>query len=127
MWIVGIVVCIHLILNYGVSIGRITETLYIDWNYTLIYPLLIIGGLLVVTLSKSELLKEITQWLGSRKVAQDLDKARRKRDASFVKCWKKGMSDEELAGEFNLKVQGVKVLKERLKAKRLRGIPPSPK
>ena len=55
MWIVGIVVCIHLIINYGI-------TYRIDWNYTLIYPLLIIGGLLVITFSKSELLKDITQW-----------------------------------------------------------------
>lgn len=111
MWIVGIVVCIHLIINYGIRYGRI----YIDWNYTLIYPLLIIGGLLVVTFSKRKLLEEITQRLRSRKVAQELDKARRKRDASFVKCWKKGMSDEELAGEFSLKIQGIKALKEKLK------------
>ena len=61
MWIVGIVVCSHLIVNYGI------RTRYIDWNYTLIYPLLIIGGLLVVTFSRSELLKEITRWLRSRK------------------------------------------------------------
>ena len=48
-------------------------------------------------------------------MAQELDKARRKRDAAFLKCWKKGMSDEMLAIKFNLKIQGAKTLKERLK------------
>ncbi len=107
MWIVGIVVCSHLIINYGISISPPREGYWTspfgqmgqgltreekikqwasplesdtekgqvesesfefkwirvdDWNYTFVYPLLIIGGLLVVTFSKSELLKEITQW-----------------------------------------------------------------
>lgn len=74
---------------------------------------MIIGGLLIVTFSNRELPEEKGQKL-TRKMAQDLDKARRKRDAAFLKCWKKGMRDEELAGKFDLKVQGVKALKERL-------------
>ena len=48
MWIVGIVVWNHFIINYGVRLGY-SRTLYIDWNYTLSYPLLIIGGLRVTT------------------------------------------------------------------------------
>lgn len=83
MWIVGIVVCSHLIINYGIWYGRITETLYVDWNYTLIYPLLIIGGLLVVTFSKSELLKEITQWYREQKGGPKIREAIGRRNVVF--------------------------------------------
>jgi len=44
----------------------------------------------------------------------ELEKEQKKRDNAFLKCWRKGMSDEELARKFNLKIEGVKALKERL-------------
>lgn len=38
----------------------------------------------------------------------------RKRDNVFLECWKKGMSDRQLARKFNLRIQGVKAVKQRL-------------
>jgi len=46
---------------------------------------------------------------------QNLEREQRKRDNAFLKCWEKGMSDEELARQFNLKIEGVKALKKTLK------------
>lgn len=54
--------------------------------------------------------------------AQNLEGEQRKRDDAFFKCWEKGMSDEELTRKFNLKIEGVKALKERLKEERLKKI-----
>ena len=39
----------------------------------------------------------------------------RERDKQFLKCLNQGMSDEELGRKFNLKIEGVKAFKERLR------------
>lgn len=98
----------------------------IDWNYTLIYPLLIIGGLLVVTFSKSELLKEITQWYEKQKGGPRIREGIGRRNADFLKCWKKGMSNEKLAKKFDLKIQRVEELKENIEKELNRGTPTHP-
>lgn len=46
---------------------------------------------------------------------QNLEREQRERDNAFLRCWGKGMNDEELAKKFNLEIEGVKALKERLK------------
>jgi len=46
---------------------------------------------------------------------QNLEKEQRERDNTFLKCWEKGMRDEELAKKFNLGIEGVKALKGRLR------------
>ena len=51
---------------------------------------------------------------------KNLERAQRKKDDAFLKYRGKGMSDEELARKFNLKIEDVKVLKERLKKERLK-------
>lgn len=108
MWGVGIFICIFFIFTSGVE--NISSPYYyyrIDWNRALLYPVIIVGALLVITFSERELSKE--------EIAENLEKETRKRDKTFLRCWKKGMSDKELARKFNLKTQGVKALKERLK------------
>ena len=54
------------------------------------------------------------QVLSERK-PHNLEEEETERDKAFLKCWKKGMSDEELAREFDLKIEGVKALKQRLR------------
>ena len=53
--------------------------------------------------------------LPKEKKVQNLEEEQKKRDNVFLKYWKKGMSDEELAKKFNLEIEGVKALKEKLK------------
>lgn len=101
-------------------------------SYTIHKNMIVFGGLfflpaLFAAVSKKEQ-KSGRQPLGkegqklSKKITQDLqkeqiitEKLQRKRDKEFLKCWKKGMSDEELARKFNVNIQGVKALKKRLK------------
>jgi len=104
MWFVGVVISACLIENSAGITGIIG---LIDWNKALIYPLIIIGGLLVITFSKRQSSEE--------EIAQNLEKGQRKREDTFLECWKKGMSDEELAWKLNLKIENVKALKEALK------------
>lgn len=55
--------------------------------------------------------------LPKEKKVQNLEEEQKKRDNVFLKCWKKGINDEELAEKFNLEIEGVKTLRERLKGK----------
>lgn len=77
---------------------------------------LIVAILFLVSIFKIKPKRELPK---EQKV-QNLETEQRKRDNAFLKCWEKGMSDEELARKFNLKIQGVKALKERLKKERLK-------
>jgi len=115
MWGVGVFICIFFIFTSGVE--NISSPYYyyrIDWNRALLYPVIIIGALLVITFSEKRPAEDIRE-KSSKKIVQDLQREREKRDNAFLKCWKKGMSDEELARKFNLKIESVKTLKERLK------------
>lgn len=49
-----------------------------------------------------------------------MERLTRERGKSFLECWKKGMTDEELAKKLNLGVEGVRVLKERLRGEELK-------
>ncbi len=51
---------------------------------------------------------------------QDLERLMRERDKAFLKCWEKGMRDEELAKKFNLGIEGVNALKGRLRREELK-------
>jgi len=49
-----------------------------------------------------------------RSRVEDLEKLTKERDQAFLECCRRGMSDEELAEEFDIRIEGVKELKQKL-------------
>jgi len=112
IWVVGVIVSVVLIVSttkYDIwpAYGRrdSLEDFFrsLDWIKVVAAPLVILGALLIITFG------------GEERTVQNLEKETRKRDRAFLRCWEKGMSDKELARKFNLEIQGVKALKEKLR------------
>lgn len=138
IWIIGIAICIFFIWS-SVEVGQDrwwTEgysgpDYHTDWGRALVYPTIIIGGLLVLTLAgrKEMSAEEIARGLIERDKEEvekehirreKYEEERRKfRDNTFVKSWDRGASDGELVEEFDLTAEEVKKLKTTLLLKRL--------
>jgi len=144
LWVVGIVVCTFFIFTpkEGGKVVRSSMSFRyrkINLNRVLIYPLVIIGGLLVITLGPRRLdeeeiekkqrkldreQREREQYEREREQRiEKMEQKERKRDNVFLIYWEHGMSDKELAKKFHLKIEGVRALKEKLNGRRRKKTP----
>ena len=133
IWIIGIIICIFLIWSsVEFRRGRWGSGYHTDWVRALVYPTIIIGGLLVLTLSgrkemsAEEIARDLTE-RDKKKLEEERrrrekyeEESRKFRDNTFVKSWDRGASDEKLVEKFDLTAEKVKKLKTTLLLKRLK-------